>query len=311
MSSPLRLGIVGVGHMGRFHLQKALANPRLSVTALYDASSAVSQSLASEGLPVVSSYEELLERVDAVIIASPTALHAHHAELALRAQKHILIEKPVTLSLKDLERLIALREEAGVVALAGHIERFNPAFQALLPYGSEFSLFYFERVAPWTPRGTDASVVMDLLIHDLDLFGAFTGAYALEIRASAYRVRTPHADSLQVWIELVDGRAASFTVSRVAPYKRRRLVAHGLNLWAEADFLQRQVSLWRLSPTDDPVSLPVTLTPTDALAAEQEHFLQAIFSGTSSTLSLEHVYSVMAWAQQVEAVVGARLLFAR
>lgn len=311
MRGPLRLGIVGVGYMGRFHLQKALSNPAISVSALYDTTPSVVETLRSEGLPIARSYEELLERVDAVIISSPTMYHAEHAELAIRAQKHVLIEKPVTLTLQDLERLIALKEEAGVVALAGHVERFNPAFQALLPHRSAFSLFHFERIAPWTPRGSDASVVMDLLIHDLDLFWALTEGHASSICASAYKTRTTQADTLQVWIELIDGRSATFTISRTAPYKKRRILAHGTTLWAEADLLQKQLSLWHMSVDEEPKSSSVNIAQIDALAAEQEHFLQHILTNTPSTLSLEHVYSVMAWAQQVETLVGTRLVFTR
>lgn len=309
MIAPLRLGIVGLGHMGSLHLQKALAHPQIQVSALYDTSEPRRRQLQAEGLPVVESFEQLLDAVDAIIIASPTRTHADYAEKALRARRHILIEKPVTLSLPELEKLIYLREEAGVVAIAGHIERFNPAFQALIPYREQLQLFSFERVAPWTPRGTDASVVMDLLIHDLDLFRALTDAQGGEIRASAYRLRTSQADSLQVWIDLVDGRAASFTISRVAPEKRRRFLAHGPTLWAEADLLRRSLVLWSISPHAEPVALPTESPPGDALSAELEHFLHCILNKSLSPLSIEHVHTVMAWAQQVEYLVERQLLF--
>ncbi|MCX7764907.1 MAG: Gfo/Idh/MocA family oxidoreductase [Bacteroidia bacterium] len=314
MRAPLRLGIVGLGYMGSLHLEKALAHPSIQVTALYDTDEATKERLRARGLPVVESYEALLDAVEAVIIASPTATHFSYAELALRARKHLLIEKPVTTSLEELNKLIFLWEEAGTVAIAGHIERFNPAFQALLPYAKRFTLFHFERVAPWTPRGSDASAVMDLLIHDLDLFWALTEGHLSDVRAGAYRIQTSQADSIQVWIDLVDGRAASFLVSRVAPYKRRRLTAHGAGLWAEADLLHRSVALWEASNPSAPAEfspLPVEVAPGDALSAELEHFLQCISEQRSSTLSLEHVYSVMVWAQQVESLSERHLFFTR
>lgn len=309
MRGPLRLGIVGLGYMGSLHLQKALANPHIQVTALYDSQPERQAYLQQQGLPVAASFEELLEKVEALIIASPTHTHFAYAEKALRAQRHLLIEKPVTLSLTELEKLILLREEAGVIAIAGHVERFNPAFQALLPYRSHFQLFGFERIAPWTPRGTDASVAMDLLIHDLDLFWALTEGHAAELRASAYRLRTFNADTIQAWIDLTDGRAAYFTVSRVAPHKRRRLIAHGPDLWAEADLLSRTLSLWRLSRTEDPIPLPVEVPAADALSLQLEHFLHHIQTEKPSSLSLEHVHSVMAWAQQVENLSKRQLVF--
>lgn len=309
MRGPLRLGIVGLGYMGSLHLQKALAHPKVQVVALYDSDPAKRERLRQEGFPVVESFEELLDKSQALIIASPTPTHFAYAEKALRAQRHLLIEKPVTLSLTELEKLIFLREEAGVVAVAGHVERFNPAFQALLPYRSHFQLFGFERIAPWTPRGTDASVAMDLLIHDLDLFWALTEGNATELRASAYRLRTLNADTIQAWIDLTDGRAAYFTVSRVAPHKRRRLIAHGPDLWAEADLLSRTLALWKLSTSGDPTPLPVEVPPADALSLQLEHFLHTIQTETTSPLSLEHVHSVMAWAQQVENLSKRQLVF--
>ncbi|MCS7298256.1 MAG: Gfo/Idh/MocA family oxidoreductase [Bacteroidia bacterium] len=310
MKAPLRLGIVGVGRMGGLHLQKALHHPSIQVVALYDTNPTVVQRLMDEGLPVVSSYEEVLERAEGIIIASPTHTHASYAELALRSQKHILIEKPATLMLKELEDLIALQEEAGVVALVGHVERFNPAFRALQPYRSELQIFSFERIAPWTPRGTDASVVMDLLIHDLDLFWALTEGYLAEVRVSACRLRSAKADSIQVWIDLTDGRGASFLISRIAPQKRRRIIAHGPSLWAEADLLLGTLSLWSLSATEDPLPLTVPLPYADALMLQLEHFLQCIQEGIPSTLSLQHVYPVMVWVQQVEMLAERRLVFA-
>lgn len=310
MSAPLRLGIAGLGYMGNLHLQKALTHPDIQVVALYDNDAGKRERLQQEGLPVARSFEELLEKAEAVIIASPTHTHFAYAEKALRAQRHLLIEKPVAPTLAELEKLIFLREEAGVVAVAGHVERFNPAFQALLPYRSQLHLFGFERIAPWTPRGTDASVVMDLLIHDLDLFWALTEGHKVEVRASAYRVRTLNADSIQAWIDLADGRVAYFTVSRVAPHKRRRLTAHGPDLWAEADLLQRTLSMWRLSPTHEPIPLSVEIPAADPLYLQLEQFLHAIRTGRSSPLSLEHVHSVMAWAQQVENLSGRQLAFA-
>lgn len=309
MTPPVRLGIVGVGYMGRLHLQKALAHPQVEVVGVYDVSAEALAWAAQMGVSPASSYEELLNRCEALIIASPTATHTAYAAAALRAGKHILVEKPITPTLAELESLILLWEEAGVVAIVGHIERFNPAFQALLPYRNRLSVYHFERVAPWTPRGTDASVVMDLLIHDLDLFWTLTEGHIADLRVSAYRLRTFQADTIQVWIDLVDGRGASFTASRVAPHKRRRILAHGPSLWAEANLLEKSLHIWSLRAEADPIPLSVALSPQDALTAELEHFLHCIYYRTPSTLSLEYAYSVMAWAHQVETMAERRLAF--
>lgn len=306
MNAPVRLGIVGLGHMGRLHLQKAQATPRAVLTAVFDTDPQRLAELRAAGLPVVEDFPALLSRVDALIIASPTATHAYYAEAALRAQKHVLIEKPAVTTPEELERLLRLEEEAGVVTVVGHSERFNPVFAAIYPFREKLWQYTFERIAPWTPRGSDASVLLDLLIHDLDLFWALTEGRMADMRAIAYRTRTEKPDTVQVWIDLVDGRGASFLASRDAPHKRRRLIAHGPHLWIEADLLNRSVQIWEGGKAQE-VSLPAA---SDALAAELEHFLSCIARSETSFLSLAHVQSVMAWAWQAEALAEHRLVFA-
>lgn len=309
MSRPVRLGIVGLGHMGKFHLQRARQSPQVEVVALYDTDLVQKTALQVEGLPVVDSYEELLKKVEAVIISSPTQTHAAYAEAALRAQRHLLVEKPVVCRPEELEKLIRLQEEVGVVTVVGHTERFNPAFQPVWKHRREVGQYVFERVAPWTPRGSDASVVLDLLIHDLDLFWALTGGRIADLRVTAYRSRTSEADTVQVWIDLVDGRGASFLCSRTAPVRRRRLIAHGPQYWLEADLLQRTVQGWQLSNEGEPAPLSLTVSNYDALTAELEHFLQCIRENSTSFLSLEHVFPVMEWTWRVEALAAHKLAF--
>lgn len=309
MSRPVRLGIVGLGYMGRLHLQRALQLPQVEVVALYDTEPKQVAALQAQGLPVVDSYKELLEKAEAVILSSPTYTHAAYAEAALRAQRHILVEKPVVRRPEELEKLIRLQEEVGVVTVVGHIERFNPAFQVVWSHRGELGQFVFERVAPWTPRGSDASVVLDLLVHDLDLFWALTEGRIADLRVTAYRSRTAEADTVQVWIDLVDGRGASFLCSRTAPLKRRKLIAHGPHHWLEADLIQRSVQGWRLHKEEEPTPLSLTVPNHDALTAELEHFLQCVQEHSTSFLSLEHVFSVMEWAWRVEALAAHKLAF--
>lgn len=308
MTAPVRLGIVGVGHMGRLHLQKALQSPYAQVVALWDTDPNRRQELEQQGLPVSPSYEALLEACEAVLIASPTSTHFAYAEAALRVQRHVLIEKPVVSTPAQLEQLLRLQEEVGVLAAAAHVERFNPAFQALLPHSAALYQYSFERVAPWTPRGSDVSVVLDLLIHDLDLFWALTEGRVADMRAVAYRSHTERADTVQLWIDLVDGRGASFLVSRNAPYKRRRITAHSPTLWVEADLLDRQIHFYPGRAASVPSSEEHPRG--DALRAQLEYFLQCVRKDTPSFMSLAYVQPVMAWVWEVEALVEHKLVFA-
>ncbi len=296
MTRPIRVGLVGAGYMGMRHLACLLRNPQAEVQAIYDPNPSTQQKLLSEGLPVVPAYEEVLARCEALFITSPTPTHYPYAVQALRAQKHVFIEKPVVTHPAELEDLLRLAEEAGTTTMVGHIERFNPILRSTQHWATETTIAHFRRIAPFTPRGSEVSVALDLLIHDLDLVWFLWRKAPVHLHAVGLRTITQDLDTLQVWIEFVGGAAATFLISRDARWRERKALFWGPTHALEVDFIERKGVLWTQST-------PTSIVPTEAadtLYAEVDQFLQAIQLGQSTTIPIEDVQPVMEWAWRVE-----------
>ena len=304
--APIRVGLVGAGYIGQRHLHHLSHHPGAEVVGVYDSDPARLQDLQQKGYKVFSSYSELLKPCDAIFITSPTPTHYAYAVEALRQGKHAFIEKPVVTSPRELEDILRIAEEAGTVTMVGHIERFNPAFQAILPWATEVSMASFERLAPFTVRGSEVSVVLDLLIHDLDLVWALWRRMPSHFQGTGCVSITNQLDTVQVWLAFPGGHSATFLVSRHSPHRRRRATFMGPRYVFEADFLAREAWGWTLEA--EPRS--VTLTPPsyeDAMYEEVSQFLEAIKRGIPSPIPVEDVEPVMEWAWHLERLVWRAL----
>ena len=296
---PIRVGLVGAGYIGQRHLAHLSAHPDAEVVGIYDTAPEGLAHLREKGYKFFFSYAELLSACDAIFITSPTPTHYAYAAEALRQGKHIFVEKPVVTSPEELEQLLHLADEAGTVTMVGHIERFNPAFQAVLPWAAEVSMVQFERVAPYTVRGSEVSVTLDLLIHDLDLVWSLWRRMPSYLQATGQVSITDTLDAVQVWLAFPGGQSASFLVSRHSPIRVRRAMMLGARHFFELDFLERRAQGWELA--DEPVPIPLsTPTYTDAMQAEVTQFLQAIQQGVPSAIPIGDVQPVMEWAWHLE-----------
>jgi predicted dehydrogenase len=297
--TPIRVGLVGAGYIGQRHLRHLSDHPGVEVVGIYDTDPARLQELKEKGYGIFSSYTELIGACEAVFITSPTPTHYAYAAEALRKGKHIFIEKPIVTSPEELEDLLRLADEAGTVTMVGHIERFNPAFQAVMSWASEVHMVHFERLAPFTVRGSEVSVVLDLLIHDLDLVWAMWRRIPSHFQATGSISITKRLDSVQVWLSFSGGHSASFVVSRHSPIRRRRATLVGLRHYFEVDLLNREAHGWELLPEATPLTLP-TPSYMDAMQEEIAQFLHAIQRGAPSPIPIEDVQPVMEWAWHLE-----------
>jgi len=297
--APIRVGLVGAGYIGQRHLAHLSVHPDAEVVGIYDTHPENLINLQEKGYKFFSTYTEMLGQCDAVFITSPTPTHYDYAAEALRQGKHIFVEKPVVTSPEELEKLLHLADEAGTVTMVGHIERFNPAFQAVLPWAAEVALVQFERLAPFTVRGTDVSVILDLLIHDLDLVWGLWRHMPAQFQATGQVSITDKLDAVQVWLAFPGGRSASFLVSRHSAIRVRRATMLGAKHFFELNFLERRAQGWALSPEPVPLALP-TPAYADAMQAEIAQFLQAIQQGSPSPIPIEDVQPVMEWAWHLE-----------
>jgi predicted dehydrogenase len=276
----LRVAVVGVGYLGRFHAQKYAALADCELTAVADSNAEAGAALARElGTRALTDYRELLGQVDAVSIATPTASHFEIARSFLQAGAHVLVEKPITETVEQAQQLIAAAQRAGRVLQVGHLERFNPAILAAEPRLRTPRFIECHRLAPFRERGTDVNVVLDLMIHDLDLVQSIVGGSIASIDAVGTPVFSNEIDIANARIRFANGCVVNATASRVSLKTERKLRIFQDDAYLSLDLQQKILTVIRKqdAPIDE-ARLPVTIEeqsfePGDALRAEIEAFL--------------------------------------
>ncbi|MCY0872340.1 MAG: Gfo/Idh/MocA family oxidoreductase [Acidithiobacillus caldus] len=308
----LRTAVVGVGHLGRFHAQKYAACSNLQ--GVFDQDAERAAAVAAElGCTAFASLEELLAGVDAISIATPTSTHFAVATEALRAGVHCLVEKPFTLDLAEAEALEALAAQVGKVLAVGHIERAHPAIRHLRGRGFSAPRYVeAERLAPFKPRSLDIDVIMDLMIHDLDLTLWFSGEHLQDIRAVGVAAVTDKADMANAWVTLGNGAVANLAASRVVREPVRRMRIFWEDRYASVDFTARQLRLVERGRGSIP-GIPgveeqvLELPAEDALEYEIRNFLGAVLGQEAPMCSAREGRLALAAALGVRAAVESFL----
>jgi predicted dehydrogenase len=283
----LALGILGVGHFGRFHALKAAANPRVRLVGLHDADPARAAAVAAETGCTPMPAEALTDAADALIVAAPTRFHFGLASAALAAGRHVFVEKPIAATLAEADALIAAAAAGRRVLQVGHIERFSAAFRAVMdaPSGGRALSWDAVRAAPFRPRSLDVSVVLDLMIHDLDLVMELAGGEPEAVEAVGAAVASDHPDFAVARLRFAGGRAAVLTASRVSLAMERRLRVLGTEGEMGVNFLERSLAVLRRGGAEPVATMPgsgidrATWTDHDSLEAEQAAFVAACLDG--------------------------------
>jgi predicted dehydrogenase len=280
---PLRCAVVGVGHLGKWHAAKYAQLPDTELVAVVDSNSSTASEIAAKyDCEPVLDHRALLGRVDAVSIAAPTTLHYAIARDFVDVGCHVLVEKPITTTIEEAEALNQLAETRGVVLQVGHLERFNVALRRLMQEPLEPRFIESHRLAPFKPRATDVSVVLDLMIHDIDIILDLVKAPLIEIRASGARILTNDIDIANARLEFADGCVANVTSSRVSIKSERRMRIFQQHGYASVDFQNRILSLSHMGDDDPETGIPQILSEelmfgeSDALLSEIEAFVAAI-----------------------------------
>ncbi|MBR9989366.1 MAG: Gfo/Idh/MocA family oxidoreductase [Gemmatimonadetes bacterium] len=220
----LRLGVVGVGSLGFHHARILGALPGISMKGVHDTSVSRMDEVSTQlGVAAHASVDTLLDDVDAVVIAVPTIAHEQVALAAIERGVHILVEKPIAPSLESADRIVNAAEAAGVLVMIGHVERFNAAIRACEPYLEEPLFVESHRLAPFNPRGTDVAVVLDLMIHDVDLVLSLMKRPVSSVSAVGVPVLTPSVDIANARLEFEGGGVANLTASRVSLERMRKI----------------------------------------------------------------------------------------
>ncbi len=224
MTAAVRIGVVGAGSLGYHHVRILRDLPGARLMGFYDRSADRAATVSAElGVPAMASLTDLLDVTDAVTIVVPTSAHHAVAKSALERGKHVLIEKPIAVTLEEADELLELARRAGVIVQTGHIERFNRAIRAALPYVSSPRFVESNRLAPFNPRGSDVAVVLDLMIHDIDLVRTLAGGHVTSLEAVGVPVLTPFVDIANARLTFDSGAVANITASRVSRDRTRKL----------------------------------------------------------------------------------------
>ena len=282
----LRMGVAGAGHFGRFHSQKVAANPRAALVGIYDRDPARAASVAAELGTVALDWPALLAASDAVVVAAPAEAHYALAAAALQAGRHVLVEKPIAATLDEADRLAALASQHQRVLQVGHLLRFTPehaAIRAQMPHPIFIECI---RIAPFKPRGTDVSVVLDLMIHDLDLVLSLVDADLETVDAIGAPVASEFEDIANARLGFANGTVAMITASRISMRTERKMRLFGQDGYLNVDFANR--TLLRMGKGGGGLPVPgmpdatmqqITWPEQDALAAEHDGFVAAVLDG--------------------------------
>ncbi len=317
MSTPLAVGVIGVGALGRHHARHLSTLEGVRLVGVYDAHPETAARVAAEvGAPVVGEVDALLTQVRAVSIAVPTSVHAEVGLRALERGVAVLMEKPLASTLAEADALVAAAEQAGVVLHVGQIERYNRAVRAALPVIENPRFIEAERIAPYSPRGTDVSVVLDLMIHDLDLLLALTGSPEVtDVRAVGGAVLSSHLDLVNARLELPGGTVASVTASRIGRQRVRRIRIYQDSGYLTLDLAAGTATFLRVRPgwkrgtgtsLEEAVEeLTLEAPEGDALRLELTEFVRAVRGEPSHGVTGHQGRAALDLALRVGAVVRA------
>lgn len=290
----IRAAVIGVGYLGRFHAQKYAQAEGCELVAVADSRAEACEPLAAElKTRALSDYRPLLGKVDAVSVVTPTPAHFGIARDFLEAGAHVLVEKPITDTPAQARELIALAARVKRVLQVGHLERFNAAILAAEPYLKSPNFVECNRLAPYRERGTDVNVVLDLMIHDIDIVQTIVGAPIATIDAVGTPVFSEEIDIANARIRFGNGCIANTTASRVSVKTERKLRIFEDDAYLSLDLQQKILTVIRKrTAADGPGPLPVTieeqsLEPGDALKAEIDSFLECARSGRAPVVSGE------------------------
>jgi predicted dehydrogenase len=255
--SNLKVGVIGTGHLGRLHIRLFKEVKNCDLVGIYDKEPDKAISCGNEfGVKVFEYAEDLLKSVDAVSIVATTSAHYELAKKSLEAGKHVFIEKPITATIEEAEELVFLSDQKCLNLQVGHIERFNPALLSLEKYNLNPRFIETDRLAQFNPRGTDVAVVLDLMIHDIDIILSLVKSEVRKVNASGVAVVSDNIDIANARIEFENGAVANVTASRISQKKMRKMRIFQKDTYISLDFTTGASEVYRLASTDEKLQEP-------------------------------------------------------
>jgi predicted dehydrogenase len=275
-----KIGVIGLGHMGGFHSSICATLPQATLTGVADLNPTNLDKVKKIGVAKSTDYNDWIEEVDGVIIALPTELHYKIDKECIIRGKHILLEKPLTKTSKEAEELFSLANQHNVTLHVGHVERFNGAIQELRKIVHEPFLIESHRMGPFNPRVAKDSVVLDLMIHDLDIILNMVNSPVINISAQGQAVYSDSCDIASVQLRFANGTIAHLTSSRASQIKRRTMAVHQKNEYLSMDFTTQDLTIHRHASSSVQLSA-------DQLKYKQEGTVEQVFVYKDNPLKLE------------------------
>ena len=312
----LKIGVIGAGHLGKIHLNNWAAIEGVKLVGFCDTDDENAKIVAEKyALPRFATTNELLDACDAVDIVAPTTFHFELCEAAIKKGKHVFVEKPLANTMDEARALVKLAKEANIKFQVGHVERFNPAFLALKNMALQPMFIEVHRLAQFNPRGTDVSVILDLMIHDIDIILHLVKSNVNYISANGVAVMSDTPDIANVRIEFDNGCVANLTSSRISMKKMRKMRLFQKDAYIGIDFLEKKTEVIKLNTPEDKdvftfdiqtnngkktiaVANP-HVQEVNAIKMELEEFKNAILTNTETAVPVLDGFRAMEVAHQI------------
>jgi predicted dehydrogenase len=321
----LRIGVIGTGHLGKYHLNNWKEIPDVELVGFFDPNDDTAKEVSEKyQLPRFLDGDALIDACDAIDVVAPTNFHFEWCEKAIKKGKHVFVEKPLANTMDEARQLVQLAEESGIKFQVGHVERFNPAFLAIKDMVLNPMFIEVHRLAQFNPRGTEVSVILDLMIHDIDIVLSIVKSDVKSISASGVGVMTDTPDIANVRIEFHNGCVANLTSSRISMKKMRKIRLFQKDSYIGIDFLNKKTEVIKLKePQDSNVFAFDIDTPSgkktiamanpvipevNAIKKELEEFKQAIDNNTSTIVSEMDGLMAMDVAHQILEKIGNNVI---
>ena len=316
----LKIGVLGAGHLGKIHIKCIKEIDKFELAGFYDPNTETAAKVATEfGLRRFDTLHQIIDAVDVVDIVTPTISHFDCASESLKKSKHIFIEKPIVASPEEALELIKISEEAGVKVQVGHVERFNPAFLAARPHIDNPMFIETHRLAQFNPRGTDVPVILDLMIHDIDIVLSVVKSNVKKISASGVPIISDTPDIANARIEFDNGCVANLTASRISLKNMRKSRFFQRDAYISVDFLEKEVEIVKMKDIDtepnDPFAMVLDLgegkskkeimmdkpkiEPVNAIKTELEKFAEAIQKNITPAVTINDGYMALDVAYRI------------
>jgi len=312
----LKVGIFGVGHLGKFHISNWKEIEGVKIIGFFDPNNDnANEVINTHGLKRFSDEEKLIEACDVIDVITPTDLHYEVCMMAIRKGKHVFVEKPLAHTLQEGKDLVNMVREAGVKMQVGHVERFNPAYLALKEMNLNPMFIEVHRLAQFNPRGTEVSVILDLMIHDIDIILSLVKSDVKSISASGVAVMTDTPDIANVRIEFNNGCVANLTSSRISMKKMRKVRLFQKDAYIGIDLLEKKTEIIKLKQPEDvdafsfDIDTPngkktiaianPSIEPLNAIKLELTSFVDAIVNNKPTVVSEIDGYLAMEVAHKI------------